>query len=578
MKYPTLLNIFFLLFTFYYSPSNSQERETIVNTPSGSVRGLINDQYKIKEFKGIQYAKAERFEAPKPVDSWAGVKNAKSFASNCPQVRRFNLTEESLNEDCLFLNVTMPSDLKEGERLPVMVWIPGGGFVGGGSNLYNTGRFSELGRLIIVTLNYRLGALGFMPHPAMDAASNGDLGLLDQRAAFKWVKKNIEAFGGDRDNVTIAGESAGAGSICMHLASPDQVNGLFDKALLISGACLQSLPTLDQALDNPIWKRLSYNPADHNRRFRCPVPGEANYSDANSLSCLKNVPVKDLLEAQTYEAGNGILSFIPVIGNQVVPQSFSRALNQDKIVKVPLLMGGATNEIRLYVAYDVLGDNPNKTKYPVTRENLEKYYLPAFYGSDKNAHQKIVERYFENYNSPVNLNGSTLGSMLSDFNPHVGINNCMYLRTANTLNQVKGMPPIYQFEFSDPNALVLGVGIAKGKDPLFPLGAVHSSILNYLYPNFSNTAAQDAKKLKDTSHNLGDLMIQYFSAFMKSGNPNLAKAPKWLAYDGTPTAPSSGNVMLFRPSNSHMYSAYGGKYIDLKQGHQCAFWNLVYPE
>jgi para-nitrobenzyl esterase len=288
--------------------------------------------------------------------------------------------------------------------------------------------------------------------------------------------------------------------------------------------------------------------------------------------------VPDLLQAQTYEAGNSILSFVPVTGNKTIPRSFKEAIASGNIVKVPVIMGGAKNELRLYVGYDVLGDNATQTKYLVNLNNLNNYYLPAFYGKDNGMYKKIIDRYFGSATNPKNLDGATLGSMLSDFNPHVGINNCFYLRTANAVNGVAGAAPIYQFEFDDPAALVLGVGIAKGEDPGFKLGSVHSSILNYFFPNLSNTAAIDAPNLPPASQALGNQMIAYFSSFMREGKPKANGQPAWAVYDGTKQSPSSNKVMLFTPGNVHAYSAYGGNDSQSRSAHQCAFWRDIFPE
>jgi para-nitrobenzyl esterase len=576
VKRLSLVLFFTALFPLSIQSVAAQPTEITIQSQLGKLTGLSNKG--VNDFKGIPFATAKRFEMPVSALPWTGIKDATKFASNCPQAARFNLTEESLNEDCLYLNIATPSDLKPNEKLPVILWLPGGGFVGGGSNLYQLDQLARDGRMVIVSMNYRVGLFGFMPHPAMEAASNGDLGLEDQREAMRWVKKYIGAFGGDVNNITVAGESAGAGSICQHLASPEAVNGLFQKAFLISGACLQVLPTLKQALDAPIWKSVASNPKDPNRRFKCPVPGDPNYSDQASLACLKKISVSDLLQAQTFEAGNSILSFVPVTGNATVPRSFRDAVATGNVVKVPLMYGGAQNELRLYVGYDVLGNNANQTKYPVNLKNVNNYYLPAFYGSDDKINQKILTHYFSSSQDPKNLNGATLGSMLSDFNPHVGINNCFYLRTSNALNAVRGMPPIYQFEFADPNALVLGVGIAKGSDPGFPLGAVHSSILNYYFPNLSNTAAIDAPNLSAPSQTLGKQMTAYLASFMKGGKPVLEGQPTWDRYDGLKNNPSSNKVMFFSPGNIHLYSAYGGTQAGTKSGHQCTFWNEIFPE
>jgi len=557
----------------------AQPHEVLLQTPSGQLKGLANARESVVEFKGIQYATAERFALPKPTSHWTDVKDATKFASNCPQAARYNLTEESLNEDCLYLNVSAPSDLKPNEKLPVLVWIPGGAFVGGGSNLYRLDRLARRGRMIVVSINYRVGLFGFMPHPAMDPATNGDLGLEDQREALRWVQKNIAAFGGESTNVTVAGESAGAGSICQHLASPEAVQSLFNKAVLISAACLQELPTLEQALATPIWQSVASNAKDPQRAYRCPIPSDVNYSAAASLACLKKISVKDLLEAQTFEAGNQVLSFMPVTHNQTVPRSFKEGAANGKLLTVPLMMGGAQNELRLYVAYDSLGDNGTHTQFPVNLKSLANYYLRAFYGKDdRGLYKKMIERYFENAQHPKDLNGATLGSMLSDFNPHIGINNCFYLRTANRLGGVAAMPPVYQFEFADSNAMVLGVGIAKGKSPGFALGAVHSSILNCLFPHLSNTAATDAPDLPQASEQLGDQMIAYLASFLRDNLPRVPGLPDWPRYDGTQSHPASNKVMFFTPNNSHTYQAYGANEIASRAGHQCAFWNELYPD
>ena len=548
-----------------------------VDTPNGILQGLHNTKAGVNEFKGILYATAERFEPPVPVTNWAGILDATKFGSHCPQAARFNLTEESLDENCLYLNVTTPEIAKPGDKLPVLVWIHGGGFVGGGSNLYRLDRLAREANVVVVSLNYRAGLFGLMPHPAIDAGVNGNLGIADQRVALGWVQKNIAAFGGDPDNVTLAGESAGTGLICLHLASPETVLGMFHKAIMISGACLQQIPTLKQALADPIWEAVSQNPQDTNRKFRCPIPGDKDYSDQASLACLKSQSVRDLLEAQTYEAGNRLLSFVPVTGNKTVPRSFHEAVKTGNLMKVPMVMGGATNELRLYVAYDVLGDNGTKTKYPITLENVNDYYLPAFYGSDAAIHQKILQRYFGDAKNPQNLNGATLGSMLSSFNPNVGINNCLYLQTANVLNGVADMPPIYQFEFNDPDALVLGVGLAPDKDPGFELGAVHSSILNYLFPKFSNTMAINAPDLPPASEKLAAQMIAYISHFIRGDNDFSGLPVKWDAYDGSQASPASEKVLVFKPGEIGSYNAYGGLDPESTAAHQCAFWASLYP-
>ena len=154
---------------------------------------------------------------------------------------------------------------------------------------------------------------------------------------------------------------------------------------------------------------------------------------------------------------------MPVTLNQTVPRSFKESIASGEIVTVPLTIGGAQNELRLYVAYDSFGDNGTHTEFPVSLDSLANYYLPVFYGkNDRDIYKKMIEGYFQSAQKPEDLNGATLGSILSDYNPHVGINHCFYLQTSNYLNGVARMSPIDQCEFAEPNALVLVVWRERG--------------------------------------------------------------------------------------------------------------------
>ena len=243
----------------------------VVQISTGSVQGVVRtysppaatggiasgSTYSVYEYRGIPYALAptgnRRWALPEPVTTLgSGVFQAYNFGPACPQQARFSLTEASTNEDCLSINVSMPAGTKAADNLPVFVWIHGGAFIGGSSSLYRLDKLAAEGKMVVVSMNYRLGALGFMPNASFEVSNssgtfNGNYGLEDQRLAFKWVQNNIAAFGGDKNNVTIAGESAGAGSVCMHLSAPTQVTGLFKKAITQSAGCMALLPTVTQA-------------------------------------------------------------------------------------------------------------------------------------------------------------------------------------------------------------------------------------------------------------------------------------------------------------------------------------------
>ncbi len=209
----------------------------MVGTANGAVRGLANGA--VDEFLGIPYAAppvgALRWRPPQPAASWPGVRDATKFAPHCPQPAS-PFGQASMSEDCLFLNVFTPSHQTTRSHRPVMVWIHGGALVSGESDDYSPAKLVADG-VTVVTLNYRLGALGFLAHPALADANgqSGDYGLMDQQAALRWVQRNIASFGGNPRNVTLFGESAGGLSTLSQVASP-QARGLFERAIVESGS------------------------------------------------------------------------------------------------------------------------------------------------------------------------------------------------------------------------------------------------------------------------------------------------------------------------------------------------------
>ena len=218
--------------------SHAREDATVVEIDGGKVRGVSSDG--LLTFKGIPFARPPvgnlRWRAPQPVEPWQGVRDAKIVGADPMQPAHLATPGATISEDCLYLNVWSPDSAHTSARLPVMVWIYGGGLVKGGAALY-PGQFLARQGIVVVTFNYRLGRIGFFAHPAPAAEApdepRGNYGYMDQIAALKWVQRNIAGFGGDPDNVTIAGESAGGGSVLVLLTSP-MARGLFQRAILES--------------------------------------------------------------------------------------------------------------------------------------------------------------------------------------------------------------------------------------------------------------------------------------------------------------------------------------------------------
>jgi para-nitrobenzyl esterase len=307
----------------------------VVGTANGAVRGLANGA--VDEFLSIPYAAAPvgalRWRPPQPAASWPGVRDATQFAPHCPQPAS-PFGQASMSEDCLFLNVFTPGNQKPRSHNPVMVWIHGGALVTGESDDYNPAKLVEDG-VTVVTINYRLGALGFLAHPALADAKgqSGDYGLMDQQAALRWVQRNIASFGGNPHNVTVFGESAGGLSTLSQVASP-QARGLFDRAIVESGSYNLTQASLSSA----------------------EATGETFAANAGCASqtaaCLRSLPVSTIL------ASENTAGYTPNINSEVLPETLKTAFATGNFNRVPIINGTNHDEWRLFVALSELEGDP----------------------------------------------------------------------------------------------------------------------------------------------------------------------------------------------------------------------------
>jgi para-nitrobenzyl esterase len=321
------------------------EDPLVIETDKGLVRGTSEEELHV--FRGIPYAAPPvgelRFQPPQPHSGWTEVREASAMGPACPQSGLMIQQQLAWSEDCLTLNVWTHAD---GKRRPVMVFIHGGGFIDGAGSepLYEGSRLARAGDVVVVTLNYRLGALGFMTTRALaSAGSRGNLGIRDQIAALEWVQNNIAAFGGDPERVSLFGESAGASSVCAHLASPLS-KGLFQRAIVQSGPGCSGV--LSPETPSPL---IQMSALDFGARIVSHTPC-ANASD--EVACLRQLPAQAFLDAVAAlvraHGPNAVLGFQTLIDNEVLSRDPLAAFADGSAHDVPLLIGSNANEWSLF--------------------------------------------------------------------------------------------------------------------------------------------------------------------------------------------------------------------------------------
>ena len=459
----------------------------IIFTERGPVWGTATPT--LRTFLGIPYAappvRKLRWRPPQDHARWYAPLNATRYANHCPQVGSV-FGSPSTNEDCLFLNIFTPNDDAEDRQIfhsyPVMVWIHGGALSVGESDDYLPRKLVQQGHLIVVTVNYRLGALGFLAHPALTAESpdhiSGNYGIMDQQFALKWVQRNIAAFGGDPQNVTIFGESAGGLSVFSQLASPTAA-GSFHRAIVESGAYGLTLPALSDE-------------EAHGEAFAASVG-----CNDQSARCLRSVSVETVL------ANWGLFDSSIVADGKVLPQSLDTAFATGQFNHVPLMQGTNHDEWRFFVAlsFDLSGAPIAPEEYPSVVEGM---FGPAA------APLVLAEYPLDKFDSP----DLAIGAIGTD---------AIFACPAHTADQVLSTQvATFAYEFNDVNAPEVFLPPVS-----FPYGATHASELLYLF-KLPWPGRLDAQQQK-----LSESMIRYWTQFAKAGDPNSSGVPFWRQYDAT---------------------------------------------
>jgi len=505
---PTILSTLFFM-VISSATVGSAFAQDRVKTANGIVEGSSAESPGIRVFKGVPFASPPvgdlRWQPPQPVKNWKGVRNATQFGPRCMQRPIFSdmqFRSNGMSEDCLYLNVWTPAKSKK-ERLPVLVYFYGGGFVAGdGSEARYEGESMARKRIVTLTVNYRLGVFGFLAHPELTKESprhaSGNYGLLDQNAALRWVQQNIAAFGGDPKRVTIAGESAGSFSVSAQMASPlskDLIAGAIGESGSIIGA-FSPLP-LAEAEQNGI-------------KFATSV-------GATSLAALRAIPAQQLLDAT---AKQGIPSATTVDG-YLLPKPPVEIYAAGEQAHVPLLAGSNNEEI----GYSgVLG------REKPTIENYRKA-LKFLYG-DK------ADDVFTLYPASTEAEVMDAATDLAS-DRFISYSTWKWL----DLSTKTGGKPPYYYNYARPRPAMraemgnstagLAGGVVKGPpaaaNPLpRPRGAVHSAEIEYAMGNL------DSNKVyawTTDDYKVSRIMQEYFANFIKTGDPNGPGLPAWPTFD-----------------------------------------------
>jgi len=459
-----------------------------VMTAGGPVRG--DETANGLAFRGIPYAAPPvgplRWKPPADAAAWTTVRDATAFGKACPQLDNTIGGKLAWDEDCLTLNVWTP---KLAGKAAVMVWIHGGGLVQGGSALpiYDGATLAHDGGVVVVSINYRLGPLGYLAHPALTAEdtahhASGNFGLLDQIAALRWVQRNIAAFGGDPSNVTIFGESAGGESVCALLASP-LAAGLFAKGVIESAQCVgygKALRALHDAK-----ARVESGEAQGLRiasALGCIAPDAA--------ACLRGKGADELIHASP--AALGFLGdgehYGLTVDGYALTDAPAALLDAGKLANVPMIVGTTADEATLFTS-----------KLPMRGPLAYDVVVHKIFGTDA---PKVLAQY-----------PARRGTVKQAFDALVTdvVFACPTRRAAKALRARQ--PHVYRYEF----AHVTAKAQAKG------MGASHGSEIPFVFGTVESPT-DDERKLAKT-------MLGYWTRFARTGDPNGGGAPAWTAYD-----------------------------------------------
>lgn len=518
----------------------------VVRTIEGPVQGFVRGG--THTFLGIPYAAPPvgdlRWQPPKPRASWTQTLKATKFGNTCPQITLLGVFAGpvSLTEDCLYLNVFAPQakSSANAKKLPVLVWIHGGGLFDGESNDYDASALVKggpAGPTVVVTINYRLGLLGYFGHPAIDTEGHnfGNYGLMDQQEALRWVQRNIAAFGGDPGNVTLGGQSAGSTSTAAAMISPASA-ALFHRAIFQSGPLLTVAPL---AL------------AEERGSNFAKAAGCGAENTAQTATCLRTLSVEKILSLQGTAAANGPYVNGLLVDGTVLPMSGDAAWSSGKFNRMPILNGVVADEGAFNASIDELFFGPMSAERYTTLVKAT-YGGPAGPGSGppnypEGTPAKVMEQYaLSAYPSP----GAAWTAVATDSN---------VCRQPYLNNHASQFVSLYAYEFAYRKA-------PWYFPPLnFDHGAAHTIDIQFLFPDWHGGPLGIPHKLSAEERTLSSQLVAAWTNFMYTGNPNLKGERPWPPYTKGSQVYLSQNVTGLSPIQAAQFTS----------AHKCAFWDTI---
>lgn len=487
----------------------------VVKSEAGLVSGLHEDG--VEKFLGIPYAKPPvgelRWKNPVAPDPWTDVRETKKYGKFCAQIKELgDFANSSVDEDCLYLNVFAPDS---GQGHPVMFWIHGGATTGM-SDSYDGTALAREQKVVVVTINYRLGALGALVHPALDGGgATTHYGLRDQQFAMQWVRNNIQNFGGDPNNVTIFGESTGATDVLFHIISP-RAKGLFQRAILQSPARYFTplVPLADAE--------------EKGKAFAVAVGCSSQTAD-----CLRRLPVEKILAAQG-SFGGDCCALLPIDDGQILTMSIYDAIRSGQFNQVPILGVTDHDENRWFQAF--FGEVSGKA--PVKADEYQASLL-ATYGDKAKAIEQIYP--LDNFGSA----DEALAAVSSDYGA------ICQPRSFNI--DASKFVPVYTAEFNDPNS----PGILPAVS--FPLLASHTHEIQYIFAGWRGVYQGKVPDFSPAQAGLAIEMRKVWARFAANGS---------LPSELPETTRDHDLVISLEPAGIKVIN-------DFAKAHKCDFWNSI---